>query len=525
MAAALVVMAEEFLNGHPVLNHVLTLCGFENPVARMRVIEFEGLDTLDAFGDFDDTAIENMAKRNEGRSPQANRVVFGIRRILKLKAVAFWVRKQRREGVAPDDMNVHDLDADVVATMIREMSLSTTDTKRDEKLFYPSKFNPKKYISWARSFENYLDSLKGKSKVPLSYIIRSEALDPEDAEDDYQRLILSAPHEGYAYEEDNREVYRIYKDLMVDTDGWTWFNRAREGDGRGAHLIIMTHYRGDAETARRAAEAEAQLDRLFYKNEAAFPFETYVTHLNECFELLKDNEQALSEAQKVKRLLKGVTSTNQEVIALKAVVRSTHPTDFDAASTLMAGQIAILFPAAAMTPDTRYKRKISVANTQGRGRGRFNTPGGRGLGPQTVHPNRLHMGVVNGVDITDPTRTFTSDEWNRLRESGLLSWVMDRRNNRGNGRGGGRQGRFTGGRGGGRGFDQRGRGRGVSALETRVAAVEQVITTLSASSITNDRSSGSASGSHPGRGSQSGSSFGSRRYVSFAPGTATGDRC
>jgi hypothetical protein len=47
---------------------------------------------------------------------------------------------------------------------------------------------------------------------------------------------------------------------------------------------------------------------------------------------MDDNNQGLSEAQKVKKLLKGVTSTNPEVIAIKAVVRSTHPTDFNRAS-------------------------------------------------------------------------------------------------------------------------------------------------------------------------------------------------
>lgn len=518
MAAALAA-AEAFLDANPEMDHVLTICGFNDPIARMRVIQAEGLDMLDSFGDFEDVAIENMAKRNEARSA-GTRVNFGIRRILKLKAVAYWVRKKRREGVEADDMNVHDLDDDTISGMIRELSLATTDAKRDDKLFYPSKFNPKKYISWARSFENYLDALKGKSKVPLSYIIRAEDVDPDDAEDEYQKLIWSAPHDGYAFEEDNREVYRIYKDVMVDTDGWTWFNRAREGDGRGAHLLIMNHYRGDAETARRAAEAEAQLERLHYKNEAAFPFEKYVTRLNECFELLEDNDQALAEAQKVKRLLKGMTSTNQEVIALKAVVRSTHPTDFNAASTLMAGQIAVLFPAAAVTPDTRVKRRISSTQARGRGRGRFSGPG-RG-GHPTQHPAAT-MSTINGVDVSDPTRTFSGDEWNRLRESGLLSWVMDRRNipGRGGGRGGGRQGRFFPGRGGGRGFDNRGRGgRGISTVNSQNNPAEQASTISAASTISNDQSSGSNSTGTQSRGGQSGSSFGSRRYVTFAPGTA-----
>jgi hypothetical protein len=35
-------------------------------------------------------------------------------------------------------------------------------------------------------------------------------------------MIWAVPHEGYAYDEDNREVYHIYKDVMIDTDGWTW---------------------------------------------------------------------------------------------------------------------------------------------------------------------------------------------------------------------------------------------------------------------------------------------------------------
>jgi hypothetical protein len=147
---------------------------------------------------------------------------------------------------------------------------------------------------------------------------------------------------------------KIYKEVMIDTNRWTWFSRGVEEDGRGAHQIITTHYWEDTETAhRRAAEAEAFLDHLHYKNEKAFPFKKYITRLNKCFELLDENDQSISEAQKIKRMLKGVMSMNPEVIAIKAVVRLTHPTNFNRASTLMAGQIAVLFPAA--STDMRNK--------------------------------------------------------------------------------------------------------------------------------------------------------------------------
>jgi hypothetical protein len=46
---------------------------------------------------------------------------------------------------------------------------------------------------------------------------------------------------------------------MIGTDGWTWFNHATPGDGCDAHLILTRHYRGDAEMALHAAEAEASL--------------------------------------------------------------------------------------------------------------------------------------------------------------------------------------------------------------------------------------------------------------------------
>jgi hypothetical protein len=62
-------------------------------------------------------------------------------------------------------------------------------------------------------------------------VIRPEDVNPDEAETEYERVIWSAPHEGIAFEEDNREVYCIYKDLMNGTDGWAWFNQAQVGNG------------------------------------------------------------------------------------------------------------------------------------------------------------------------------------------------------------------------------------------------------------------------------------------------------
>jgi hypothetical protein len=181
------------------------------------------------------------------------------------------VRKQRREGIA---VSIGDLNPDVIVAMTREMNLNLDcDKDKDDKLFHPGKFEPRKYITWAQRFENYLNSLRGKSGLTLSYVILPEDVNPDEAEDNYQRALWTAPHHGPAYRDDNRQVYRIYKDLMIGINGWTWFNRAPNGDGCAAHLLINKHYRGDAEMALCAAEAKATLQKLHYRNEAVFSFE------------------------------------------------------------------------------------------------------------------------------------------------------------------------------------------------------------------------------------------------------------
>jgi hypothetical protein len=525
MAAAALLAAEDLLDAVPEVDQMLVMCGFTDVLERARLVEYERFPSLDAFGDYTDTMIESMAGRNEKRTPAASRVRFGIQRTLNIQAVSYWVRKQRREGIP---VSIDDLNPDVIVAMTREMNLNLDrDKDKDDKLFQPGKFEPRKYITWARSFENYLDSLRGKSGLPLSYVIRPEDVDPDEAEDNYQRALWTAHHHGPAYREDNRQVYRIYKDLMIGTDGWTWFNRAPNGDGRAAHLLIDKHYRGDAETALRAAEAEATLQKLHYWNEAVFSFEKYVTRMSECFELLEDNDQGLSDAQKVKKMLAGIVSTNQEIVSLKTVVRTNHPNDFDSASTLMATQIALLYPSAENEHRTN-KRKISAvaqnqgpnAQNQARGNGRNrnqaggNRGGGYGRGGGGGNArNRNPALLINGVDVSDPMRNFTSDEWKRLRESGFLSWLIDRRSAVANRRAGnphGGRGNVRGGRGGGRG---EGNGR-----QVQIGAVT-TIPDHDNSTLTDSNQGGTQSTT---TGGTAGARFGSLRYRQAGAGGAHG---
>jgi hypothetical protein len=485
------------------------LCGFANPIHRFRLIDGEGLDTLDSFGDIPDETFDRTARTWESKG-ERNRIAFGIGRLQKMKAVAFWVRKCQREGTPID---VADLDDALIARMRKEKSMTEKEEKLDAKLYYPPPFDPMKYVQWERSFENYLDSRRGRSKIPLSYVIRPADADPEEAETEYERVIWSAPHEGLAFGEDNREVYRIYKDLMNGTDGWAWFNQAQVGNGRQAHQLIVEHYQGTAEVARRAAEAEAAIDALFYQNKQALKFESYLSCLSENFDLLEDNDQGLSETQKEKKFLEGIISTHQDVINIKGQIRDRFSTNFYEAAKHFAAQLLMIPGYMANRTDRNWAKRRIMAMiaemerdhdervAQGYGYGQNYGYGGHGRGRGRIgNRNRQQRQYRAGVDVTDPTRTFTRDEYARLRAGGHLEWLSNMRwNNGGRPRNDVRGGR--GGRGRGRGRGGRGHGRQVAFLEQQQDANQGNM-----ENMPNVAAAGNQ------RGGNAGAHFGGRRY-------------
>ena len=211
----------------PEMDQILFLCGITDAAARARLILVEGLDTLVKFGDATENKIADMAKRNDSLATAAARVQLGMTRIKQLKAVAFWVCKQRREGVPID---IGSLTAAVIAQTFTEKTLAPSVGKKDERLFESEKFDPKHYKKWSRLMSNYLDTIKGKRGIPLSYVIWSGDIDTLTAEKAYLRTIWSASHVGEIYDENNCQVHCIYKNAIFGTEGWAWFNQTPEGD-------------------------------------------------------------------------------------------------------------------------------------------------------------------------------------------------------------------------------------------------------------------------------------------------------
>jgi hypothetical protein len=113
--------------------------------------------------------------------------------------------------------------------------------------------------------------------------------------------------------------------------------------------------------------------------------------------------------------------------------------------------------------------------------------------------------MFHGVDVSDPTRNFTTEEWTKLHEAGFIPWLLDRRvalRRGGRGRSGGRT-QFQ--RGSGRGNHLEGetgrQARRVAFLETIPEEQDNQATQQETEVQRNNN-----------RGGQAGNAFGGRHY-------------
>ena len=503
---------------HQQMRFILHVCGLRDIPSQTRLIEFEGLESVEELANYTDAELDTMADRNSKRTPAPLRVQMGLSRTKKLKAVKFWVNKKLRENSPLDLVELND---EMIAKLIREMSVAKTGKESDSKLYYPEAFNAADYKNWIKKVSNYLDSRKGKAGVPLSYVIRPENVDPFNAPDEYTRALWAASFDTDEYREDNREVYHLFKDLLTKTDGATWFEKVTDGDGRAAHLLLRDHYVGEAHDMRRAAAATAKLESLFWKSEASFPFEKYLTRMNEAFKELEDADQPMYVQQKVQFLLKSMRCDDIQVQTTMGIVRDRYSHDFEGACMALSRTISSRF---ALSDPNKGKRSIGAATTtttktgRGRGSGRSGNRGGRGN-----NTGKMKV-VMNGVDVSDINRNFTTDEWDKLRSCGGIAYIHQRREylaNRGSGRFDGRSG--GSGRGGGKGYGYnsgRSGGRGYAtdnrATTDQTRAIAATSNNVSTEIVEYDADTSSAAvarapAAGSDRGGRAGARFGPRR--------------
>jgi ribosomal protein L15 len=136
--------------------------------------------------------------------------------------------------------------------------------------------------------------------------------------------------------------------------------------------------------------------------------------LLEAFEILKDNDVAKSEREKVDFFLNGIQSDNQIIVTAKTTVRMNVAmrTSFQIAVDHLLELIGATFSNASNNgkrPAQNVSRLETGRGNRGR-RGRGGRHGRGGQGGRGNHGGKFH----NDVDITDLARTYTDEEWQKL---------------------------------------------------------------------------------------------------------------
>lgn len=496
---------------------VLPLVGLSNagPIDDRQTTQFmtfHGLTSADSFNLLEPYQAKDLVKQFSQRFPASS---MGILIQNNLTGLIWHVKDMNRRSLPLDagTIGMNDLYRGHLAY---EAYVQNRD--KGENIKALEKWSDKlEFDDWDRKVTETLSLIYGRNYCPIAYVIRPDkplGWNPAvDATTDYERLMYQLPLNGIAYDQDNEAVFSMIQLAVVHTPAETWiYDHVPGRDGRGAMKALRDHYEGEAELDVRATKAQQTLNTLVYTNEKTLAFEVMITKLNKAYNALKRQGQEFTDKTKVEQLAARIKNPSHNVSITVAIetMRELHRNDYTAATQFITSRMASINSAHVNAPGNNTRRVSEVSS------------------------NDMARTEWNGVDIRDPWKKFTEDEWyTKLGKRGQEIVLAKRdhrggRNHGGYGHGGrGRGGRYgRGGRGYGRGYGRGGRGgrgndnqsnsnnnrneRNVNETDSgdRTAtpvASSNVNTSSSVSTISNSQASGSE------RGGQNGSRFGSNR--------------
>lgn len=499
----------------------LGVCGISTATLVGGITEKEGYLSLRQFSRVKHGEIAEMAKNL--RTRRTGSVHYSDNQIRALKALSFWLNELTQLG--------EPLDASLWTIEKREEIEDRMRAEGDKPETKPTLSDVKKwssieYDACMASFRAYL------AQLGLEHICR-DAVPPSTFADDRERRLYSLRFDTPEGQEADRSGFRQLKLYLVDTDAWSWIKPYEKGEkGRAAFLALDRYYSGPGEVNKRVAYAKAQLKKAHWKSETSYPFETFVSNIRSAFATLdRVSDEKYSERKKVEYLQQVITPTENRLVTHVQILSVQYPKDFDGALTHMSTEIAKVYAGVQQQQESKKRRAISDVNTRGGGRGRGNE-GGRGGGRGNPGGGRGNPGGGRGggrggrggrsgrgrgrggrsgrggpgsqasygsggtflsdIDVSNPHRTFTAEEYQTLQANNQWQFVLMARNQQN--------------RGGGGGYQQGGYQQGpppqvnVSGLGTNNAS--------QMSQITDDQSHQSNQQSQGSRGGRNGAGFG-----------------
>ena len=294
------------------VHQCLEWIGFGDVQHRNAIIDEGVFDRLTDFYDINETDIRDMAESFSKRSPAANRIIFGMRRIKWLISMMHWTQDHQRCSEDPDLNDIANADEFKQALLVstQRASLRKTDAEQVDtisKAADPGKFkDEKQWPDWEPAFVNYLSTIPGVRGVPLSYVVReNETPDHEtDFGNDFTaRSIACAPLNDSSFRADARKVHQLLMKFLVAQSAEQWIkDLIPRVNGRRDMEALRNHYGGEGNASRRLATAEELHESLHYKSERSLPFRTFLDRMQKMFNIFKEEGEQLTENAKVREL-------------------------------------------------------------------------------------------------------------------------------------------------------------------------------------------------------------------------------
>ena len=388
--------------------------------------------------------VKHLIKRYQTRYPNQNLGVLVNNNLIGL----IWYVKdlvRRQQPIMPDEVTAADIFQGYAA-----YKAYTANKEKGENMTKLPKYDDKiEFDEWYERVTDVLNMIYGSNLCPIAYVVRLDKpdnWDPEiDARTDLERLTYQLALNGSEFDNDNQEVFKLLKNAVNGTEALSYIEDfILPQDGRGAMMELRQRFEGPNASESRCTKALALLESIVYKNERETPFEAMVNKLNKAYVVLKKNGgQEFTDLMKVDALAKRFASTQSQNLTLKIAIeqmKSMHRSNYREAVAYMSTKVAEIN--SANRSITGNLRRISQGTTS----------------PTTVSVRNRNGELITsweGVDLSQPTRTFTAEEMTQLgfRGRGVLAELRRIAN-------GGRETNPAG-RGPGRGFYRGGRGRGM----------------------------------------------------------------
>ena len=215
-------------NDYNSMEDLLTRAGLSR-ACQTRLMDEEGFETAAdlVITDLKDlqNAIEYVNKAF-GKKTGADRIYFPPNHILRVKALAIYLKRCDTINVIPD---VRLIDLAKVQEFVLKLPSWTgkADETDDVVKNKEVKFEPTKFKSFWDDLKTLLCAIRGCREITLEYVIRNDAYIrsppeeiPEPDVDSNDIIAASTFLHGPAFDHDNARVYTILRTILTGTTGW-----------------------------------------------------------------------------------------------------------------------------------------------------------------------------------------------------------------------------------------------------------------------------------------------------------------